>query len=263
MPTSGRLCNKCRSGLTSDGDTWCRFCSSVGALNESSRYRYQSLAFRSLAEEVVVQCCRQVQALSQLDRQVHSERTSLSDRLANAKNKLEEVTNQVDRSATPKSAGGRPQQSRAETGPPAPAEPARVKSEPAGTPAGGEKDEDVDFGSESDYDESEEEEEREEDKALADKRPKSPELSRTALADKRPKSPEVSRAAKEPRSPSRPPIQRTRKKKRRRSRSRKRGRRGGSRHQAQYRGLQDPNLQFHKPAKFDPIDLGSGRRWRN
>ena len=106
MPTSGRLCNKCRSGLTSDGDTWCRFCSSVGALNESSRYRYQSLAFRSLAEEVVVQCCRQVQALSQLDRQVHSERTSLSDRLANAKNKLEEVTNQVDRSATPKSAGG-------------------------------------------------------------------------------------------------------------------------------------------------------------
>lgn len=249
MPVGGRLCYKCRSGLPSDGDTWCKLCSSAGALSEAAKHRFQSLAFRALAEEVVCQCSRQVLALVQLDRQVHSERTSLTDRLANTRAKLDEVTCQVDRSAAPKSAGGRPQPARASSPPP---EPASVKSEPASGAAGDDKAEAADFGSESEYEESDEEEEIEEDKAPAE--PKAP-------AEVKPKSPELDRGARRPRSPSRPPLERTRKK-RKRSRSRKRGRRGGSRHQAQYRALQDPNLQFHRSSRPDPIDLGGGRRRR-
>ena len=108
MPSSGALCKKCKSGLAAEGDSWCALCSRATALSEASKHRFSSLAHRALAEEVSVQASRQVRALIQLDRQVDSERTSLNDRLKNAKVKLAEVTNQVDKSAAPKSAGARP-----------------------------------------------------------------------------------------------------------------------------------------------------------
>ena len=238
MPGGGPLCNRCRSGLPSDGDTWCQLCSCASALSEAGKYRFQSLAHRALAEEIVLQASRQVQALVQLDRQVHSERTSLSDRLANTKSRLEEVTNQVNRSAVPKSGGGRPPAPRSEP-PPVKAESgaAGADSKPAG--------EEVDFGSESFEEESEEEVEAEED----------PSLARAA-----PEGASASAPAREPRSPSRPPLPRQPPKKRKRSRSR--GRRGGRKHSQQYRALQNPDLRFHRPQKIEPIELGGDNRRR-
>ena len=101
MPSSGALCKKCKSGLAAEGDSWCALCSRATALSEASKHRFSSLAHRALAEEVSVQASRQVRALIQLGRQVDSERTSLNDRLKNAKGKLAEVTNQVDKSLQP------------------------------------------------------------------------------------------------------------------------------------------------------------------
>ena len=54
-----------------------------------------------------------------------------------------------------------------------------------------------------------------------------------------------SRATKPP-EPEGPPPER------RRSRSRHRGRRGGQRHQQLFRGLQDPELKFHRRLKDEP-----------
>lgn len=238
MPGGGPLCNRCRSGLPSDGDTWCQLCSCASALGEAGKYRFQSLAHRALAEEIALQASRQVQALVQLDRQVHSERTSLSDRLANTKARLEEVTNQVNRSAVPKSGGARPPAPRSEP-PPVKAESgaAGADSKPAG--------EEVDFGSESFEEEAEEEVAADED----------PSLARGAQ-----EGASASAPAREPRSPSRPPLPRQPPKKRKRSRSR--GRRGGRKHSQQYRVLQNSDLRFHRPQKIEPIDLGGDHRKR-
>ena len=240
MPGGNPLCNKCRSGYTDGSDSWCGFCSSASALSDSARYRFQSLAHRALAEEVVLQASRQVHGLIQLDKQVNSERASLADRLANAKRQLAEVTNQVEKSAAPKSSGVRKS--------PREAAPA-AKVEEAAPKEGKGAQEVPDYGSESFSEESEEEEEAEADKAEEEAVP-------LARPEGRPKGSE------QPRSPSREPLARKKVDKKRRRRSRSRGRRGGKKHQQQYRGLQDPNLKFHKRAKVEPIDLWRGHQYQ-
>lgn len=245
MPSSGALCKKCKSGLAAEGDSWCALCSSATALSEASKHRFSSLAHRALAEEVSVQASRQVRALIQLDRQVDSERTSLNDRLKNAKVKLAEVTNQVDKSAAPKSAGVRPVA--ASPGQAAPVRAEAVERDAgreapadARPPAGAAATEDPDFGSESFEEESEEEE---------------PVRDRTGAeeGDKR--------GTAAPRSPSRPPIPRADPpKKNRRHRSRSRGRRGGKKHQQHFRGLDAPDQRFHRRYQPEPINLGGNSR---
>ena len=234
MPGSGTLCKKCRSGLAVENDSWCLLCSCAQELNEASKHRFASLALRSLAEEITLQTSRQIQGLIQIDRQVNSERTSLSDRLHNAKTKLAEVTNQVDKSAQPKSASVRPGAAGDSKEPPVKAEKAE-REESNKAPA-----------SEADFDEESFEEESEEEPGTPD-RPAAPETA--------------AKRSEQPRSPSRPPLPRCPppeqpKRKRKRDRSRDRGRRGGSRHQQVYRGLSYPDQTFPRPYRAEPINLG-------
>lgn len=245
MPGSGTVCKKCRSGLAAEKDSWCLLCSCASALSEAAKHRFSSLAHRSLAEEITLQTSRQVQGLIQIDRQVHSERTSLSDRLTNAKNKLAEVTNQVERSAQPKSASARPGAAGGGGDRPVKAEAAEKETVDKAPRS------EADFGSESFEEETEEEEEAGEEAPAGEVEEKKGEAARAEV----------------PRSPSRPPLPRNppSKKKKKRDRSRDRGRRGGARHQQNFRGLYNPDQNFHRSFRPEPINLGGeppGKRQR-
>ena len=80
MPESGLLCRRCRSGLCGEGETWCQLCSCAHALGEVARNRFSYPTHRALADEIAYQAVRQVRALVEVDRQTHSQVTSLSDR---------------------------------------------------------------------------------------------------------------------------------------------------------------------------------------
>lgn len=88
---------------------------------------------------------RQVQGVVDLDKQTDFQVTSLSDRLANTNNKLGEVTNSINRSATLKRAASQPEEAE------------MVKSENK-EPTDNRDDEAADFGSGEGYEESSEEE---------------------------------------------------------------------------------------------------------
>ena len=245
MPGSGTVCKKCRSGLAAEKDYWCLLCSCASALSEAAKHRFSSLAHRSLAEEITLQTSRQVQGLIQIDRQVHSERTSLSDRLTNAKNKLAEVTNQVERSAQPKSASARPGAAGGGGDRPVKAEAAEKETVDKAPRS------EADFGSESFEEGTEEEEEAGEEAPAGEVEEKKGEAARAEV----------------PRSPSRPPLpwNPPSKKKKKRDRSRDRGRRGGARHQQNFRGLYNPDQNFHRSFRPEPINLGGeppGKRQR-
>ena len=167
MPEPSPLCRKCRSGLGSEGETWCRLCSSASALNELARYRFSSLSHRQLGDEIAVQATRQIQGLTQLDKQVDSQATSLSDRLRNAQERINENQRTVDKTAAPKvrPEGERDRRSGKEH---------KVKEE-----------EGPDFGSEEEFQEESEEEEpevrREAKRSLRPVSPPGPPPGRLAL----------------------------------------------------------------------------------
>ena len=237
MPEASPLCRKCRSGLCSGEETWCRLCSSASALNEIARYRFTSLSHRELGEEIAIQAVRQIQGITQLDKQVNSQVTSLSDKLRNSQEKLFENQRTVDRTAAAKV---KPDGDRERK----PDRHLRVKEETAGP----REEEAPDYGSEEeDFAEESEEEVREERREVR------------ASGSARPKSP-----------PGPPPgrIALGSDKGRRRSRSRNRGRRGGTKHQEYHRGLNAPQTVFHKKPKIEPLTLGkdpkvrySQKRW--
>ena len=144
MPEGGLVCRKCRSGLSEEGEHWCKLCSCAQALSELARTRFAYRTHRSLAEETVFQVVRQVKAIVEVDQQTCSQVTSLSDRLDNANKKLQEVTVHIERSAHPKSLPARPRES------------AEVKAEPR--EGEGDRGEEADCGSEDIEEESQEEE---------------------------------------------------------------------------------------------------------
>lgn len=235
MPFSGQVCRKCRIGACQEGDTWCLLCSCVATLGELSRHRFQVPSFRSFAEELVVQTTRQVKAVITLDRQTQAQFTSLTDRLNNATAKLNEA------SAQPKSAARHRERSA----------PKAAKEEETERPdrRTGET-EGADFGSPSRSSSSEEKVEPAEEKG------KAPEAERAASARGSERPPE-------PIDPP-PPPPRAAEAPRKRSRSRDRGRRGGARHQETFRGLYQPERQFHHRSHLEPVNLGySGGRRRS
>ena len=205
MPGSGTVCKKCRSGLAAEKDSWCLLCSCASALSEAAKHRFSSLAHRSLAEEITLQTSRQVQGLIQIDRQVHSERTSLSDRLTNAKNKLAEVTNQVEHSAQPKSASARPGAAGGGGDRPVKAEAAEKETVDKAPRS------EADFGSESFEEETEEEEEAGEEAPAGeveeDRRGSTGGSSPVSFEASTPSEPAIQEEEKE-RSQSRPRTQR-------------------------------------------------------
>ena len=213
---------KCRSGNCADGDTWCRLCSSAQALSDSGRYKFQSRAHRSLAEELAVQVVRQVDCLITLDKQVQSQTSSLSDRLRNCQSKLSELTDQLDKTAGAKSKPGK------RIAEPQVAAPVKVEKE---------VEEEADFGSESKFEEESEEEGSGE----------------TEPAGGRASGSGVARTDVRPRSPSQPPRRVAKEAERKVSRSRDRGRRAGRKHQGHHRGLKEPERVFHRTPRFAPI----------
>lgn len=243
MPESGLLCRRCRSGLCGEGETWCQLCSCAHALGEVARNRFSYPTHRALADEIAYQAVRQVRALVEVDRQTHSQVTSLSDRLENSNRRLREVTVSIDKSAQPKRQPSRPR------------EEDTVKREPREEERP-DSPQEVDYGSEESYEESgEEEQEAERDP------PRVPDVPP-------PPPPPRNPGTERPVSPSEPPRGRESRGHRDRSRSRHRGRRGGSRHRQHHRGLADPQSIFepktpkkkrkkkHNPPRGD----GGGRR---
>ena len=279
MPYSPLTCRKCRVGACAEGDTWCVLCSCLQTLGELSRQRLHVPSFRALAEELVKQTTRQYQAILGLDRQTQSQFTSLTDRLNNAQRRLNESTGGPS-GAYPKSAPRRRSQSAVE---PAAKEELQEEREVSGRERREERREEpredrredrreerreerqedreegrdrredkreaaeADYGSES---ESDSEEEETAPPAEGDKGREGHEAEE--------ESREVRRGSERPPEPLEPPRAPPppKKKKRRRSRSRHRGRRGGSRHQAQYRGLYNPGQEFHHRTALEPLDLG-------
>ena len=215
MPEGGLVCRKCRTGLCAEGETWCRFCSSAGALSELAITRFTFAAHRGLAEEACFQAARLVRGLVDLDKATNSQVTSLNDRLDNANRRLKEVTVNIEKTATPKSSASRARESGA------------VKEEERGERP---KEPEADFGSEESYEESEEVKDPE-DRT----RPVAPELPPP------PPPPREERPSRDERPPEpEHPPRRTEDRDQSRSRSRNRGRRGGERHQQQFRSLNDP-----------------------
>ena len=231
----GLVCQKCRSGLCFEGNRWCQLCSCGSTLSELARVRFNFASHRALAEEVAYQAVRQVQGVIELDKQTNSQVTSLSDRLANSKRRLAEVE-AVANTATPKSAGKRPEPHRA----------AEREAE-GGRERGPVKDEEPDFGEEESFEEYSEEEEVEAEDTVAEP------------VDKRP----ADRPAghEPPPEPAHPPRRSpARREERARSRSRNRGRRGGTRHKQGYRALQDPHSVFGRPSGAERIKKKKGPR---
>lgn len=216
-------CRKCRIGSCQEGDTWCLLCSCVQTLNELSKHRFNLPAHRAFGEELVFQTTRQLQAVVTLDRQVHSQVTSLTDRLNNTTFKLKEA--EAVNQASAKSA---PRRSQSVREPPPKEEPEEERRE---APPG----EAVDYGS------------------PASSVSPSP-------GDKKAEEPprESKRGSERPPEPSYPPSAPA-PEKRDRSRSRRRGRRGGEKHQEIHRGLYEPDRNFHQRLHLPPLDLGGER----
>ena len=223
MPESGLICRKCRSGLSEEGEHWCKLCSSASALSELGRTRFSYPTHRALAEEVVFQAVRQVRAIVEVDKQTHSQVTSLSDKLEHSNRRLREVTVHIDRSAQPKRQPSRPQETEAVK--------AEIKEKDTRDQA-----EEPDFGSEESEEESEEEE-----GPRASEAPVAPEAP--------PPPPPPAEEVRRPVSPPELPRRRRPQEHRERSRSRHRGRRGGRKHAQHHRGLDDPDSIFKDPPK--------------
>ena len=204
-------------------------------------------AFRAFAEELVKQTTRQFQAVVTLDRQTQSQFTSLTDRLNNAQKKLNEE--QSGASGTyPKSAPQRRSQSLAPVAAKEEDRPDRDRREPREARADREEREERQVGEEADFGSASESESVSAEKREAREEDRPPhrgeagEAERSARGSERPPEP-----ADPPRAPAAP---------RKRKRSRSRGRRGGSRHQATYRGLYEPGKEFHHRGGLEPRDLG-------
>jgi len=243
MPQGDPLCKRCHSGSAVEGDTWCSICSCSQLLSDSARHRFYSAAHRALCEELVRQTARQVQGVIKLDRQVQGEICSLSDRLRNTKERLNEITNQVSRSAAAKSkADGRDRLPSVK----------REEDNEKDRDRRREPEEKVDFGSESSEEETGEEDHQPRERPGDDAGPVNPPSDRGKEA---------------PRSPSRAPPPAPEREERERSRSRhksdkkkNRNRRGGKKHQQNYRGLYQPDQSFHHHLPVEPLDLGSRPR---
>ena len=176
------------------------------------------------------QTVRQVQGVVDLDKQTNSQVTSLSDRLGKASRKLQEVTNSIDKSATPKRAASRPRETEVVKSE------VRERTNPKGEAS-------PDFGSAESYEESGEEEEPVHD---SDRR----EVPEPPPREEGPKEPPPALSGNAPPpEPILPPRSEEARGHRDRSRSRNRGRRGGSRHPQQFRGLHDPQGPFREKRK--------------
>ena len=245
MPESGPVCSKCRVARSTDSDSWCDFCSGAASLSEAAKTRFHSPAHRRLAEELVVQATRQVRALVTLDRQVQSQTSSLSDRLKNAQVALENSQTQVEKTAVAKK---KPVPEKSE------------RKEPARSSVKEEKPEDRPPAEEADYERDESEESYEEE---SEEEEKSEGKSAEAASGS------VREAPRSPRTPDRRSEVRKRKRGEEPEARRETHRRGGRKHQARFRGLQEPTKVFHRNNNLAPLDLGGrprqtfySRRWQ-
>ena len=219
-------CAKCRCAPPSREDSWCDFCRGVEALIALAWRRGITPGYRALAQELVVQTTRQVEAVFELDKRSRGYIESLTQRLTNKKEPC-----QPEGAGVPEP-GVAPKQS---AKPPLPRNsPRPVKNE---APA-------------------EEDTSSEEESPTAAREAKATSATEegreAASAPSRPEREETRPTGAEERC--------------RRSRSRNRGRRGGQRHQQKFRALEHPEKQFHRKLKAEPIHLKEGSQsehpWR-
>ena len=168
QPGGALTCRKCRSGLASGGDTWCKFCSCAKTLSDLANHKFHAASFRAFSEESLYQCVRQIQGVIELDKAVQSQVVSLTDRLNNVQSNLNQYS-----TAAPKFVASRTSSSSRRAPP--------VKEEPAEEGVEGE----ADFGGDS-Y--STEEEDKEAEVARDEKAGIATALGRGG--DRQPKSPD-------------------------------------------------------------------------
>ena len=220
MSRRDRLCDKCKSAPPCSSDSWCTLCRAIQSLETLARTRSVTPGFRVLAEEIVVQGGRQVQALFELDKRGRSYIDSLNQRLTSASKVKKEVTEaEAKTTLTPKAAAAKPPLPRNSPKKEEPKEPKQPSS--------------------SDEESVTEDEAVEPSQAS---RPEPPTESSPRRGEQEPAGPAPVREEKP------------------RSRSRHRGRRGGTKHQQRFRQLEEPDRKFHRRLQFEKIPLERSRR---
>ena len=64
------FCNKCKTGLAAEGDSWCIGCSALEFNQNTLKTRWQNPGIRRVAEDTILSCARQVKALANLDKSI-------------------------------------------------------------------------------------------------------------------------------------------------------------------------------------------------
>ena len=71
-PQGGLFCNKCKSGVPAEGDSWCKGCSGLDVSQELLKLRWRQPGLRKVAEETVLNTARLLRAFSNLDQNLGS-----------------------------------------------------------------------------------------------------------------------------------------------------------------------------------------------
>ena len=130
MSRRDSLCARCHCGRSAPDDTWCTFCRAVEVLTSLAKRKGITPAYRALAEELVVQSGRQVEAIFELDKRSRGYTDSLTQRLVAAK------AAKSPRDGTSEHLGATPKK---ESKPPLPRQTAQVVKTESGEVAGSSK----------------------------------------------------------------------------------------------------------------------------
>ena len=246
-PQGGLFCDKCKSGVPAEGDSWCIGCSGLDVSQELLKLRWRQPGLRKVAEETVLNTARLLRAFSNLDQNLGSSSagdTPRADRREAGRKSVPPPPPVPDRSEperrrsrsrerrdgrSPIRRSGRHQ----ELHPKVRAQPPTSREE------------------EDEYtEESEEEEEY---------------IEEDPLREELPVEVKIEGGHRRPPEPDRPPRNQTEEPEKRHSskRSHKKKRkksRGGKRHQKHYREVAEPFRRSHRRLKGDILELASSAR---
>ena len=240
------LCNKCRSGLQSAGDSWCLGCSSQEISWRLLQRRWNTPGLRAVAEETVLSGARLLNAFANIDSSLVTSAAAERHPATAAKARADKA-----RSRTPVR----------DERPPLPRTTSRARS--IEHPAGDQPD--------YDRDSSYEEESEEEDRGAGASAPAHPRMSR--VKEEEPQS----RGSQKPPEPPGPPPDRATyeadhprshhrgdgyrkgkrndEKKRSRKSKKKQKKRGGAKHQRHYREVVNPFKASHRRLPSSRLQL--------
>eukprot|EP00438_Fugacium_kawagutii_P004458 Skav232381 [mRNA] locus=scaffold1077:200978:203391:- [translate_table: standard] len=210
-PAEEAVCNKCKQGKPSAGDSWCIGCSALESCQQSLRLSWNYPGLRQVTEELLLTGARLSKAFSKLDRALCAEQETLAPAAAS------KARARDHRSRSPRRDEERPR-SRAPPKPPSP--PRRSEREREPLPTG---------------DTEESEEGSEEEEVVEDEEVEKPRDEKAGVRA-------VVRGTDRPAEPARGP----RKPEERRKKKKKKVRRGGAKHQRRWREKDDPLRRSHR-----------------